>query len=81
VALFALYADFNREASDRSTPAGFIAEPADIAHAVPFLVSDDARYVLGQTLIVDGGPAATIRERWLNIEMPPIQFATTRIGR
>lgn len=54
----ALYAGFNREASDRSTPAGFIAEPADIARAVLFLASDDARYVLGQTLIVDGGTTA-----------------------
>ena len=53
-----LYANFDREASDRNTPAGFIAEPADIARAVLFLASDDARYVLGQTLIVDGGTTA-----------------------
>jgi len=51
----ALYANFDRATSDRNIPVGFAAEPADIAHAVLFLASDDARYVVGQTLIVDGG--------------------------
>ncbi len=37
------------------TPAGFIAEPEDVAGCVAFLVSDDARYVTGQTLLIDGG--------------------------
>jgi NAD(P)-dependent dehydrogenase (short-subunit alcohol dehydrogenase family) len=36
-------------------PAGFIAEPEDVAGCVAFLASDDARYVTGQTLLVDGG--------------------------
>lgn len=54
----ALYADFDRAASDRNIPCGFVAEPADVANAVLFLASDDARYVLGQTLIVDGGTTA-----------------------
>lgn len=38
-----------------TTPAGFIAEPADVAGCVAFLASDDARYVTGQTLLIDGG--------------------------
>ncbi|WP_425292913.1 SDR family oxidoreductase [Kaistia soli] len=29
--------------------------PADIAGSVAFLTSDDARFVTGQTLVVDGG--------------------------
>jgi 3-oxoacyl-[acyl-carrier protein] reductase len=32
-----------------------IAEPADIASVVPFLVSDDARWITGTTIHVDGG--------------------------
>jgi len=49
----------NREEMLRSgktrTPAGRLAEPADIAGAVAFLCSPDAQMVCGHTLIVDGG--------------------------
>lgn len=38
-----------------TTPAGFIAEPEDVAGTVAFLASDDARYITGQTLLIDGG--------------------------
>jgi acetoacetyl-CoA reductase/3-oxoacyl-[acyl-carrier protein] reductase len=37
------------------TPAGYIAEPEDVAGVVAFLASDDARYITGQTLPIDGG--------------------------
>ncbi|WP_372024811.1 SDR family NAD(P)-dependent oxidoreductase [Tistrella mobilis] len=37
------------------TPAGFVGEPEDVAGVVAFLASDDARYVTGQTLLIDGG--------------------------
>ena len=36
-------------------PLGRIGKPEDIANAVAFLVSDDADYITGTTLIVDGG--------------------------
>jgi 3-oxoacyl-[acyl-carrier protein] reductase len=38
-------------------PVGYLGEPADIAAAVTFLASDEARYVTGQTLHVNGGMA------------------------
>lgn len=38
-----------------SVPMGFVAEPEDVAGVVAFLASDDARYVTGQTLLIDGG--------------------------
>jgi enoyl-[acyl-carrier protein] reductase III len=37
------------------TPAGRMVAPDDIAGAVAFLCSPDARMVCGQTLVVDGG--------------------------
>jgi NAD(P)-dependent dehydrogenase (short-subunit alcohol dehydrogenase family) len=40
------------------TPLGRVASPMDIAGPVAFLVSDDARYITGQHLLVDGGWSA-----------------------
>jgi NAD(P)-dependent dehydrogenase (short-subunit alcohol dehydrogenase family) len=39
----------------KNIPAGFIGEPIDIARVAVFLASDDARFIVGQTLVVDGG--------------------------
>ncbi len=36
-------------------PLGYFAEPEDIAAAAAFLASDDARYMTGQSVVVDGG--------------------------
>lgn len=36
-------------------PMGYIGDPADIAGAMLYLASDEARYVTGQTICVDGG--------------------------
>lgn len=39
----------------RLTPLGRLAEPGDIADVVAFLCSDDARWITGRSLLVDGG--------------------------
>ena len=36
-------------------PAGRLAEPADIGWAVRFLASEEASYITGQTIVLDGG--------------------------
>jgi NAD(P)-dependent dehydrogenase (short-subunit alcohol dehydrogenase family) len=39
----------------RLTPLGRRGEPQEIGHAVAFLASDEASFVTGATLVVDGG--------------------------
>jgi 3-oxoacyl-[acyl-carrier protein] reductase len=45
---------------ERYIPLGTMGAPEDIAHAMLYLASDAARWVTGQTLVVDGG--ATLPE-------------------
>jgi 3-oxoacyl-[acyl-carrier protein] reductase len=45
------------------TPMGTAAQVDDIASAVLFFLSDKAKHITGQTLIVDGG--------WTSISPPP----------
>jgi NAD(P)-dependent dehydrogenase (short-subunit alcohol dehydrogenase family) len=39
----------------RAIPLGRIGEPEDVAAAVAYLASDDAKFVTGSELVVDGG--------------------------
>jgi 3-oxoacyl-[acyl-carrier protein] reductase len=52
------FADTSEEHQRRmlsSIPMGYYADPEDVGWAVRFLAAPEARYVTGQTLIVDGG--------------------------
>ncbi len=40
---------------ETNTPLGYVGEPNDIAQAALYLASDDAKYVTGTVLHVDGG--------------------------
>ena len=40
---------------EQAIPIGRLGKPDDIAHAMLFLSSDEAKYSTGQTLVVDGG--------------------------
>ena len=39
----------------RSVPMGAIGEPEDVGNVVVFLASEDARYITGQSILIDGG--------------------------
>ncbi len=47
--------DEQKQAMYKLIPLGSLGETQDIANAVKFLVSDDARYITGVVLKVDGG--------------------------
>jgi NAD(P)-dependent dehydrogenase (short-subunit alcohol dehydrogenase family) len=40
---------------EKKVPIGRMGTPSDISPAVSFLISDEAKYITGQNLIVDGG--------------------------
>lgn len=44
-----------KDAAVKSTPLGRLGSPEDIARAVAFFVSEDAEFITGQILSVDGG--------------------------
>ena len=54
--------DFDRmvEARDAQCPTGYMGDGWDVARAALFLASDDARYVTGAELVVDGGISAKL---------------------
>lgn len=57
----AVYADpVLHEKRRAMVPVGRIGTPRDIANAVAFLLSPDAAYISGQTLVVDGGFTQTL---------------------
>lgn len=48
--------DFKNQVLQR-IPLGRMGKPEEVANAVKFLVSDEARYITGQTIVIDGGMA------------------------
>ena len=50
--------DGKRIERGKRVPLQRVGEPAEVADVVSFLCTDDARYVTGQTLFVDGGITA-----------------------
>ena len=48
------------EIRDAQCPMGHMGDAWDVAHAALFLASDDAKYITGADLVVDGGLTAKV---------------------
>ena len=57
------------EAAARTIPLGRPGSPADIASAAVFLASDDAVYITGQRIVVDGGMDAQLRSPAVDVQI------------
>ncbi len=44
-----------RKIFEEKTALPYLGQPEDVAHAVLFLASDDAKFVTGAEFVVDGG--------------------------
>lgn len=47
-----------RENLDSLHPIGHVGEPLDIVYGILYLVSDEAKFVTGSELVIDGGYTA-----------------------
>jgi NAD(P)-dependent dehydrogenase (short-subunit alcohol dehydrogenase family) len=54
----------------QTVPLGRVGYPEDIAAAVAFLASDDASYITGQIVYVDGGILAQLRSPQVDTPLP-----------
>ncbi len=55
LAAYALADERKRAAIEKLVPLGRVGKPQDIAAAAVFLASEDASYITGEALVVDGG--------------------------
>jgi NAD(P)-dependent dehydrogenase (short-subunit alcohol dehydrogenase family) len=67
---FAQQGDEARQRRGETVPLGRVGYPEDVAPAVTFLASDDARYITGQILYVDGGILAQLRSPQVDTPLP-----------
>jgi NAD(P)-dependent dehydrogenase (short-subunit alcohol dehydrogenase family) len=55
---YALYENYSPEAGAKQIPWGRVGVPLDIAKACAFLASDEADFIVGAVIVVDGGVMA-----------------------
>jgi NAD(P)-dependent dehydrogenase (short-subunit alcohol dehydrogenase family) len=58
----------------RRIPLGRVGEPEDVAAAVAFLASDDARHITGSMLLIDGGQTLQSWSNAPDTESYPIDY-------
>ena len=59
-----------KERRGQTVPLGRVGYPEDVAGAVLFLASDDASYITGQVIAVDGGMLAQLRSPQVDQPLP-----------
>ena len=59
---------------EQAVPLGRLGTPREIAHTVLFLASDEAAYITGTTIIVDGGRDSTRRPRFQSQALTELRF-------
>jgi enoyl-[acyl-carrier-protein] reductase (NADH) len=52
----------------RETPVGRWGKPRDVAKLVAFLLSDDASYINGEGIMIDGGSTLHGAPRWYALD-------------
>jgi hypothetical protein len=52
----------------RETPVGRWGAPRDVAKLVSFLLSDDAGYINGEDIMIDGGSTLGGAPRWYSLD-------------
>lgn len=57
--------DTDQLKTDYRTPLGYYMQPQDIAEGVSFMLSNKARFITGQSLIIDGGYSLTHTHHWI----------------
>lgn len=57
---FTQFPDYNPEAYGTKIPCGRVGYPSDVAPIVTFLASDDADFITGQIIVVDGGTTSKL---------------------
>jgi glucose 1-dehydrogenase/3-oxoacyl-[acyl-carrier protein] reductase len=71
---YGIIPNYDSHMFDHEIPMGFMGMPSDIGAAVAFFASEEARYITGQVLFVDGGTSARM---FLGVtEKKPDQFDT-----
>ena len=67
---FAAAGEEAKQRRAQTVPLGRVGYPEDIAGAVLFLCSDDASYITGQVIYVDGGILAQLRSPQVDAPLP-----------
>jgi NAD(P)-dependent dehydrogenase (short-subunit alcohol dehydrogenase family) len=73
--------DGQREVILSATPVGRLGHPRDVAHAVAYLASDDAGFITGHALAVDGGQTIHGHPQWRQIDYREKFASNWRAGR
>ena len=73
--------DRHREVLEAETPVGRLGTPQDVAKLVCFLASDDAEYMTGAAVRIDGGQTIHGHPRWFRLDYSEAHEERWEIGR